>query len=50
MSSNLDLLTEGKVEDAAACLATMGGDADVTNCDDDDEPETDEEEIQNADE
>ena len=27
-----------------------GGDADVTNCDDDDEPETDEEEIQDADE
>ena len=33
-----------------ATLATMVGDADVAACDDDDEPETDEEEIQEADE
>ena len=34
----------------AGCLATLAGDADVTNCDDGDEPETEEEEMQDAEE
>ena len=48
-----ELLPEGKAPArwrTGYRLATIVGDADVAACDDDDEPETDDEEIQEADE